>query len=418
MNTRRDFLKKLGKMGVLISTGQIVTACSNKNVWPKYRVEPLTRGPKNHFFGYYGICPWNKSQTYLLSLETNFQDRMPDVCDSAGIGLVDVKTGRYEKITETKAWNFQQGAFLHWNPLKPDSEIFYNDRKGNEIISICLDINTGKKRILPRPINGISHNGKYALSLNYGRLGRMRKVVGYANVVDPYADEPHPDKDGVFIMDLQTGEYKLVVSIKQVYEMLKNAHPELKHKHMWFNHTVFNKNDTRFFFLARARTNNGKETGMFTVGIDGSELREVIPYGCGVSHFDWRNDKEIIATFRLDSSGMHHYLFVDGVNKYKRLGNGCLDFDGHCTFSPDQKWIATDHKMGKILKQSLILYNLEMDSCKTLVTLSMKDRMFISGELRCDFHPRWNWDGTAICFDAIDSRDGSRQLHVAYLDFS
>ncbi len=420
MNKRRDFLKKLGYLGILAGTSQPTLGCSNNNVWPKYRVEPLTRGPINHFFGYYGICPWNKRQTHLLSLETNFQDRMPGLNDAAGIGLVDAKTGRFEKITETSAWNFQQGAFMHWNPLRPDSEILYNDRIENDIVSIFLDINTGKKRILPRPVNGISHNGKHALSLTYGRLGRMRKVVSYANVVDPYADEPHPEKDGVFLMDLQTGEYKLAVSIRQVFEMLKHAHPELQHQHIWFNHTVFNKNDTRFFLLARTRTSDGGnlETGMFTAGIDGSELREVIPYGSGVSHFDWRNNDEIIATFKLDSSQTRHFHFVDGESKFRRLGNGCLDFNGHCTFSPDQEWIATDQKMKDTLEQSIILYNFETDSCKTLATLAMSEKMFIGGNLRCDFHPRWNRDGTAICFDAIDARDGTRQLHVAYLDFA
>jgi hypothetical protein len=420
MNTRRDFLKKLGYVGALVGTSQPSLGCSQQSLWPQFRVEPLTRGPTNHFFGYYGICPWNKSQTHLLSLETNFQDRMPGLNDAAGIGLVDAKTGRFEKITETSAWNFQQGAFMHWNPLQPDSEILYNDRIDNEIVSIFFDINTGRKRILPRPVNGISHNGKYALSLTYGRLGRMRNVVSYANVVDPYADEPHPDKDGVFVMDLQTGEYKLAVSIRQVFEMLKDANPELEHRHIWFNHTVFNKDDTRFFLLARTRTGDGgsKETGMFTAGIDGSELREVIPYGSGVSHFDWRNSEEIIATFKLDSSGRRHFHFVDGVHEYKRLGNGCLDFDGHCTFSPDQEWIATDRKMTDALEQSIILYNFEADKCKTLATISMQEKVFISGDLRCDFHPRWNRDGTAICFDAIDSRDGSRQLHLAHLDFA
>ncbi len=303
---------------------------------------------------------------------------------------------------------------MHWNPLKPDSEILYNDRIDKEIVSVFLDINSGKKRMLPRPVNGISHNGKYALSLTYGRLGRMRNVVSYANVVDPYKNEAHPDKDGVFVMDLQTGEYKLVVSIKQVYEMMKEAHPELEHKHIWFNHTVFNKSDTRFFLLARTRDDKSGslETGMFTVGIDGSDLREVIPYGSSVSHFDWRNDKEIIATFNLDSDGRRHYHLVDGVNEYKRLGNGSLDFDGHCTFSPDQKWIATDRKVKSTLEQSIILHNFDSDKTKTLATFSMKERKFITGELRCDFHPRWNRDGTAICFDALDAESGTRQMHL------
>ncbi len=415
---RRAFIQKtsVGLGGALVSQalwGSVKNRTSSQDGFPEFIVRKLTGGPKHHFFGYYGICPWNKSQTHLLSLESNFQDHMPGLNDAAGIGLVDAKTGRYEKITETKAWNFQQGAFMHWNPLKPDSEILYNDRIDNEIVSIFLDINSGRKRTLPRPVNGISHNGKYALSLTYGRLGRMRKVVSYANVVDPYEDEPHPEKDGVFVMDLQTGEYKLAVSIKQVYEMMKDANPELEHKHIWFNHTVFNKNDSRFFLLARTRNSNGNlETGMFTASIDGSDLREVIPYGSSVSHFDWRNNEEIIATFNLDSSGRRHYHFVDGVNKYKRLGNGSLDFDGHCTFSPDQKWIATDHKVKETLEQSIILYNFETDSCKTLATLSMKENKFITGELRCDFHPRWNRDGTAICFDALDTETGTRQMHL------
>ncbi len=245
----------------------------------------------------------------------------------------------------------------------------------------------------------------------------MRKVVSYANVVDPFEDDPHPDKDGVFVMDLETGEYKLAVSIKQVYEMLKDAHPDLEHKHLWFNHTVFNKNDTRFFLLARARptVRRSMETGMFTVGIDGSDLREVIPYGTSVSHFDWRNNKEIIATFNLDSNGRSHYHFVDGVNEYRRLGNGSLDFDGHCTFSPDQKWIATDHKVKETLEQSILLYNFETDQTKTLAIHNMTERKFITGDLRCDFHPRWNRDGSAICFDAIDSKSGLRQMHLVEL---
>ncbi len=420
MSTRRDFLRKLGYAGILAGTGQVSLAWSRKHAWPEVRVEPLTRGPENHFFGYYGICPWNKTQTQLLSLETNFQDRMPGLSDPAAIGLVDSASGRFEKLTETTAWNFQQGAFMHWNPLRPDSEILYNDRIDNEIVSVFLDINSGRKRILPRPVNGISHDGRHALSLTYGRLGRMRNVVSYAGVVDPYASEPHPDKDGVFVMDLRTGDYELVVSIRQVFEMLKDAHPELEHRHIWFNHTVFNKNNTRFFLLARTRMPDGGalETGMFTAAIDGSELREVIPYGSSVSHFDWRNSEEIIATFELNSGGRRHFHFVDGVNDYRPLGKGCLDFDGHCTFSPDQEWIATDRKMRDALEQSIILYNFRTDECMTLATLSMKEPAFISGDLRCDFHPRWNRSGTAICFDAIDQRDGSRQLHVAYLEFA
>jgi len=340
---------------------------------------------------------------------------MPGPHEPALIGLVDARSGTFSPVAQTRAWNFQQGAMLHWNPLRPDTEIIYNDREADEIVSAILDVTTGRKRRLPRAVNAVSHNGKHALSLTYGRLGWLRKVVGYSGIKDPNSNSPHPDSDGVFLMDLTTGQVRLVVSIAQVYEMLKRDHPELKDAHMWFNHVVFNRNDTRFFFLARTRKpSGGLETGMFTANLDGSNLRQVIPYGKSVSHFDWRNDREIIATFNLHGQGRVHVLFTDGERNYQHLGDGELDFDGHCTFSPDQQWLATDRKNGKALTQSLILYDMQRGKCTTLAEIDMKERRFISGDLRCDFHPRWNRSGSAICFDAIDPATGTRQLHIAH----
>jgi prepilin-type processing-associated H-X9-DG protein len=153
---------------------------------------------------------------------------------------------------------------------------------------------------------------------------------------------------------------------------------------------------------------------MFTANLDGSDLRQVIPYGKSVSHFDWRNDREIIATFNLHGRGRVHVLFADGEGDYQHLGEGCLDFDGHCTFSPDQQWLATDRKNGKALTQSLILYDTQRGGCTTLAELDMRERRFISGDLRCDFHPRWSRTGNAICFDALDPSE-TRQLHIARL---
>lgn len=382
---------------------------------PKCKIQTLTRGPKHHFFGYYGICPWNRSGQYLLSLESPFQDHFPTQNEPAAIGLVDAKTGAFEKISETHAWNLQQGAMLHWNPLD-DNEILYNDRQGNQIISVVMNIRTGKKRILPAAINGLSHSGKYALSLSYGQLGRLRKTVSYQGIEDPTINVPHPDNDGVFVMDIRTGKRTLAVSVLDFYKLIKDRHPELKDRHLWCNHTVFNKSDNRFFFLGRSMENGRLETGMFTADRDGDNLREAIPYGNSVSHFDWRNDKEIIATFRYQSRGRRHVLFTDGQKDYKVLGEGMLDFDGHCTFAPDGNWLATDRKHS--LNESLILYNVETKQGKTLVTLDMKDRRNISGHLRCDFHPRWNRTGDAICFDGIDPKSVTRQLHIAHPDFT
>jgi hypothetical protein len=253
----------------------------------------LTSGPKHHFFGYYGICPWNESGRYLVCLESGFQDRMPRPGEAAAIGLVDSQTGQFSQVARTRAWNLQQGAMLHWDPTKPESQIIYNDRQGDDIVSVILDVNSGRKRVLPRAVSAVSHNGKWALSLTYGRMGRLRKVVGYGAAKDPNPDDPAPENDGVFLMDLSTGRSKLAVSIAQVYERLLIKYPLLRGRHMWFNHIVFNKNDTRFFFLARANLppDEIRYTAMFTANPDGTELREVVPFDKRVSHFDWRNER-------------------------------------------------------------------------------------------------------------------------------
>ncbi len=415
VNSRRNFLKQILAGGTVLCFSNLRTFAKRASGLPKCHIQTLTRGPRHHFFGYYGICPWNRSGTHLLSLESPFQDHFPTQDEPAAIGLVDAKSGTFEKIGETHAWNLQQGAMLHWNPLN-DDEILYNDRQGNQIISVVMNIRTGKKRILPAAINGLSHSGRYALSLSYGRLGRLRKTVSYQGIEDPTINVPHPDNDGVFVMDMRTGQRTLAVSVLGFYKLIKDRHPELKDRHLWCNHTVFNKSDTRFFFLGRSMEKGRLETGMFTADRDGGNLREVIPYGSSVSHFDWRNDKEIIATFRYQSKGRRHVLFTDGQDDYKVLGEGMLDFDGHCTFGPDGNWLVTDRKHG--LNQSLILYNVETKRGGTLVTLDMKEKRNISGDLRCDFHPRWNRTGDVICFDGIDQKTGTRQLHIAHLDFS
>ncbi|MBM3744865.1 MAG: hypothetical protein FJW34_03600 [Acidobacteria bacterium] len=375
----------------------------------------LTHGPRHHFFGYYGICPWNQSGRWLVCLESEFQDHLPRPEEAAAVGVVDARTGEFRQVAQTRAWNFQQGAMLHWNPRRPETEILFNDRKGDDIISVVLNVETGRRRELPRAINGISRDGRYGLCLTYGRLTRLRPVVGYVGTRDPNPESPHPDNDGVFVMDLVTGRSRLVVSIGEVYRRLVKRHPELQDRHMWFNHTVFNTGGSRFFFLARCWTPEPArrlESAMFTAGRDGSDLREVILFGKGVSHFEWRNQREILATFRLHDARMKLVLFTDGEADHRAIGEGFLTGDGHPTFAPDGDRIAVDHNEGVRLEKHLLLFSLKSGQGRLLARFPMREQRFQSGDLRCDLHPRWDRTGTAVCVDALDSRDGTRQLHV------
>jgi len=71
-------------------------------------ITALSPGPKNHFFGYYGINPWDKTIKYHLVLETDFHERRPAVGDYATVGLIDRQTHVFKPYAKTSAFNLQQ----------------------------------------------------------------------------------------------------------------------------------------------------------------------------------------------------------------------------------------------------------------------------------------------------------------------
>lgn len=79
---------------------------------------------------------------------------------------------------------------------------------------------------------------------------------------------------------------------------------------MFFNHTCFSKDDKRFFVLSRSSVGGRLESAMYTASIDGTQIREAVPYGRGISHFDWKIGQEIIATFRDEGRRMRDYLLT------------------------------------------------------------------------------------------------------------
>lgn len=132
---------------------------------------------------------------------------------------------------------------LHWNPLLPEDEILFNDRIGEDLVTVVLNVQNGKRRILPMALAEVSYNGRHA---------RLRPVVGIRDVPDHSTPGNHPEDDGAFLMDFETGKTKIVLSVAETYRHLKDKNPELGELPMFFNHTCFSKDDKRFFVLARS----------------------------------------------------------------------------------------------------------------------------------------------------------------------
>src|SRR5690606_38264942 len=92
-------------------------------------------------------------------------------------------------------------------------------------------------RIIPYPVSAVSPDGKEAVSINFSRLRITRPDYGYGgNGQDPMEDIPFPPDDGIFLVDLETGNCRLLVSYEQVRDLVP---PVGEGSIEWFNHTLF-----------------------------------------------------------------------------------------------------------------------------------------------------------------------------------
>ena len=375
---------------------------------PQFTAVAATQGPKHHFFGYYGIQTFNQAGTHVLALESGFHDHMPTAGDAAVIGLAEIATRRFEPLAETRAWNLQQGSMLYWLPTAPDREIIYNDREGDRAVAVVLDIHTGKRRVLPHAIAALSHDGTKAICFNYGRLCAHRPVCSYAGVRDPFADQPHPQDDGLFLMDIATGGSKLIISLAEMYAF-SGKRRDMRGQHLWWNHVVFNTDSTRFAGLIRWYPEGQRRwlTAMISANVDGSDMRCLIDYGY-VSHLDWRDPQTILVWAEIPGQGRHYFYLNDVTGETEVLGGSVLTVDGHCSFSRDRRWILTDTYPDEESKRGLKLWDIA-NAREVLLGRFHSDPKY-SEEIRCDLHPRWDREDCRVCFDSI--HEGTRQVYV------
>jgi hypothetical protein len=399
-------------------TALLILSSCNRNqsgisvVFPEISMpEQITKDGKEHLFAsYYGINSWSKSERYVTVLETNVKYKLPDENDPATLGLVDLLTKEFIPVAETRAWNFQQGCMAHWLASSPDSLIIYNDLQEGRFVSVIMNVHTRKSiRTLPYPVSTVSPDGKEAISINFARMRITRPDYGYGGEDQaPNTSVQFPEDDGMFLVNLETGEAKLIVSMLEIKDMV----PEISGEGIeYFNHTLFSREGSKIFWLARAIPD--WNTTAFTVNRDGSDIRRCFPDQWGGSHFDWLNDNELMITASYEGRQYAHILFTIGDNNYKRLGNGLLDYDGHGTFSPDGKWMATDTYPGEGLREQKI-YLMDMKTQAVLPLGRFLEPAEFKGYWRCDLHCRWSPDGDMIGFNSTHT--GSRQVYVIRLN--
>ena len=149
--------------------------------FPKFSApRAVTKGPRGHFLAnYFAINAWSPDNRYLLTLETDIKDKLPDGAPCT-LGLVDLEAGnRFIPVMETRAWNFQEAAMAHWLPDEKDTFVV-NDMRDGRFCAVVRNWKSGKERVYPFPVSAVSEDGTWALSINYARLFLTRPDYGYA----------------------------------------------------------------------------------------------------------------------------------------------------------------------------------------------------------------------------------------------
>ena len=371
-------------------------------------VRVITRGPKHHWFGYYDKFEFDPTGRYVLGMEVDFEHRSPEPADVIKIGMVDLHDGdRWIELGESRAWCWQQGCMLQWIPGSR-SEILWNDREERHYVCRILDVKTGKKRTIPHPIYALSPDGKTAVSTDFRRLNDVRPGYGYVGLPDPHADELAPETSGIFRVDLETGQQKLILSLAEIARLgvIPQAEKGIKH---YFNHLLFNTDGSRFIALHRWRYTKGNRlTRMITASPDGTAVRIVDDNGL-TSHFIWRDRNNILAWSEQPAHGRRFYLFEDGGGRIQVVGNDALTQDGHCSYLPGGEWIVNDTYPDSRRMQRAYLYHVPTGRKVELGAFYSPQQY--AGEWRVDTHPRVSPDGRTIVIDS-PFKDQGRQLHL------
>ena len=360
-------------------------------------VRALTHGPGPHWFGYYDKFQTDPTDRYVLSLEADFDLRVPEPEDVARIGMIDTRDGdRWIPLTETGAWNFQQGCMLQWRPGS-DREILFNDREGDRFVCRVMDVKTREIRTLPLAIDQVHPDGKLATCQNFARAGALRRVVGYA-VHDPaqYRQVAQPDDDGIWTMDLDTGEHQLVVSVARVAQI---PYPEQKPTdRLYVAHTRWSPDGKRFLFFNRGDTIDSRIT---TINADGTDLR-VVTYQA--SHYAWMDPLHLLIEIPRRGG---FFVFKDDGSMQSELYLAAPP--GHHQLLPGDEWMLSDTvPQGADRVQYVYLFNRK--SGRIISIGHFPQPREYAGDVRCDNHPRYSRDGAKVIIDS--AHGGTRQMYM------
>lgn len=342
-----------------------------------------------YFFGYYDMRADDGSGRHLCH-RVRFADRLPGAQDVAELGYLENRV--FTPFAKTTAWNFQQGAMLEYHPCEKDT-VFYNTVRGGKFVTAMQNFASGEIRYADRPSACHSPDGKWGLSVNFGRIFDFRPGYGYAGMEDANREVCAPADDGIYLSDLENGTSGMLFPLSVLAPISGFAADEK----LLVNHITFSPDSNRFLFLLR-NFPNGKSPWLTSlmIGNRSGEVYTLLP-ATYVSHYFWLSPDEVVAhctvaTVAGDKKSLFRLNVVTGEAKeydmpyFTQFPNG----DIHCRLAPDGENIIGDgYEFGGYRR--VMEYRVATGESREL--FAARSPKPANPDIRCDLHVRCVSDG-------------------------
>ena len=398
-------------------------------------VNQITSGKKHHIFGYIGQCrtiPWNASGRYILGLELDFIDRMPNPEDAATVFIIDTqKNNKIIRLDKTHGWNPQQGTMFYWNPNNDEHQFFFNDRdvETGQVYTVLYDIQKRKRvreyRFSDASIGngGVAFDGSSFMAINYERLARLRLVTGYPEALDFSAESIAPTNDGIFAVDIASGKKRLIVSYRQMEDAIKKHGMHTPHTGLFINHTLVNRDSNRIYFFARANwtrmpdeTEKGERVNVpFTVDIDGTNLTPHTQFIGG--HPEWDFGNVMIGSVKKDGELQQVRYDTDTQRIVSRIGTAEMfpKPEGDISLSPDGDWFVNGYKpKNESTENFFSVYHRPTGAFARSPGIP-KGTFSKNRDVRIDPAPRWNRTNDKVLTPGLD-KNNRRQMFLIEIE--
>jgi hypothetical protein len=425
----------------------------------------------HHLFGFHDLIAFNKKGDKLLSLELDVINRPPLPGEKAGVGYSVWEEGRFVKLGETNAYNFPQGARQQW---LSDTTFIVNNQVGKEWGAEIYDVDSGAKvEEYTSTAHCVMKNSQIAFGIDYSRLHRLGGY-GYIGIEDSSKNESIPKGQGIWKLDINTKQKSLMISIAEIAECDVQTSAANGYHHYVTHLVLNPSNTRIAFLHRFFLSDGGIRTRLMTVSTDGTDLRCIavgflshFDWKDDLTVFVWGRSgggldalrsnvilsSPLMAPFIRLAKGVVRKVISKTSNQLsmsfllvrdteetdiRPVAEGVITEDGHPMFNPvNRNIIVNDTYPSDEKFRTLMLYffkenaRIDLAKCKMIDerpdTLLFKEYTqgcdvdvlnlmtpelfsFTRSGLHCDFHPRWNADGTMVAFDSI--HEGTRQIYV------